>query len=72
MFRAIEPEKIIQKMTGHWSIEALHVYERVCTDQQKAVYKTLMANGFEFGIRLCITVVLQTTLLKYWATSQNA
>ena len=38
MFRANVPEKIIQKMTGHRSIEALHTYERVSTDQQKAVY----------------------------------
>jgi len=64
-------------MTGHRSIEALRTYERVSTDQQKAVSKVLMANAsfenvFKFGVRSHIVVVLQTTLLEYWVTSRAA
>ena len=44
MFRANVPEKIIQKTTGHRSIEALRSYERISTIQQKAVSKVLVAN----------------------------
>ena len=44
-FRTNVPEWIIQKMTGHRSIEALHTYKRVSTDQQKAVSKVLMAKA---------------------------
>ena len=50
MFRANVPEKIIQRTTGHRSIEALRTYEQVSTEQQKAVSKVLMTNGsFEKG-----------------------
>ena len=44
MFQANVPKKIIQKTTGHRSIEALHSYERVSTEQQKAVSRVLMSN----------------------------
>ena len=50
VFRANVPEKIIQKMTDHRSIEVLRTYKRVSTDQQKTVSKVLMANAsFENG-----------------------
>ncbi len=50
MFEAHVPEKIIQKTTGHRSLEALCTYERVSTDQHQAVSKVLMANAsFETG-----------------------
>ena len=49
MFRANVPEKIIQKTTGHRSIEALRSYERVSTEQHKAVLKVLMSSNAAFG-----------------------
>ena len=44
MFQANVPEKIIQKTTGHRSIEALRSYERVSNEQQKAVMKNAKLN----------------------------
>lgn len=44
MFQGNVPEKIIQKTTGHRSTEALHSYERVSTEQEKALSKVLMTN----------------------------
>ena len=39
MFRANAPEQIIQRTTGHRSIEALRTYERVSTEQQRLYRK---------------------------------
>ena len=44
MFRNNVPEKIIQKTTGHRSIEALGSYERVSLEQETSVSKVLMSN----------------------------
>ena len=44
MFRANVPEKIIQKTTGHRSIEALRSYERISEEQHRAVSKVMMTN----------------------------
>ena len=44
MFQNGVPEKIIQKVTGHRSLEALCEYERVSTDQNVQVSKILMSN----------------------------
>lgn len=44
MFQNGVPEKIIQKATGHRSLEALREYERVSTDQNVQVSKILMSN----------------------------
>ena len=38
------PEKVIQKVTGHRSLEALRTYENISTDQHKEVSKVLMSN----------------------------
>jgi hypothetical protein len=44
MFRANVPEKIIQKTTGHRSLDALRTYEWISKDQYKTVSKVLMGN----------------------------
>lgn len=44
MFQANVPDKIIQKTTEHHSIEVLHSYERVFTQQHQAVSRVLMSN----------------------------
>ena len=44
MFQANMPEKIIQKTTGHRSLEALRSYERISTQQHQAVSRVLMSN----------------------------
>ncbi len=49
MFQAHVPEKIIQKTTGHRSLEALRTYDRISTDQHKAVSKVLANTSFENG-----------------------
>ena len=41
MFAAGIPEKVIQKNTGHRSVEALRVYEHVSKDQEEATCKVL-------------------------------
>ena len=43
MFQAGVPEKIIQERTGHWSMDALRMYERTTTTQHMAVSKVLSA-----------------------------
>ena len=43
-FQANVPDKIIQKTTGHRSIEALRSYERISTQQHQAVSRVLMSN----------------------------
>ena len=42
MFQANIPEKIIQKTTGHRSVEALRTNEQMSTEQFKSVSKILM------------------------------
>ena len=53
--RANVPEKIIQKTTGHRSIEALRSYERISEKQHRAVSKVMMTNteyeGAHSGLR---------------------
>ena len=44
MFQAEAPEKIIQKTTGHRSLEALRMYEKVPCEQQQAVSSILMSS----------------------------
>ena len=44
MFQNSVPERVIQKVTGHRSLEALREYERVSIDQHKQVSKILMTN----------------------------
>ena len=41
LFEAGVPEKVIQQRTGHHSLEALHMYERVTEQQELAVSKIL-------------------------------
>ena len=43
LFKANVPEKIIQKTTGHRSVEALRTYERVSSEQHRAVSSLLMS-----------------------------
>ena len=45
MFRANTLGKIVQKRTGHRSVEALHLYEPLFTEQHEAVSKVLMSNA---------------------------
>ena len=45
MFQANVPEKIIQKTTGHRSIEALRGYERISQEQRQAVTRVLMSSN---------------------------
>ena len=44
LFQKLVPEKVIQKVTGHRSLEALRTYENISTDQHKEVSKALMSN----------------------------
>lgn len=44
MFNNDVSEAVIQKVTGHRSLDALRTYERVSVDQHKAVSKVLMTN----------------------------
>lgn len=44
LFQANVPEKIIQKTTGHRSLEALRTYERVSTEQHQAVSRVLTSS----------------------------
>ena len=44
MFQNSVPERVIQKVTGRRSLEALREYERVFIDQLKQVSKILMTN----------------------------
>ena len=45
MFQSNVPEKVIQKTTGHWSLQALHtyMYEWTYTAQYYNVSKVLMS-----------------------------
>ena len=44
LFQANVPERIIQKVTGHKSLDALRSYERVSVSQHQEVSKILMTN----------------------------
>ena len=43
LFQSEVPEKIIQKNTGHRSLEALRKYERTSIEQHQAVSKVMMS-----------------------------
>ena len=43
LFQSKVPEKIIQKTTGHRSLEALRKYEHTSTEQHQAVSKVMMS-----------------------------
>ena len=43
LFQSEVPEKIIQKTTGHRSLEALRKYERTSQEQYQAVSKVMMS-----------------------------
>ena len=44
LFQAQVPERIIQKTTGHSSLDSLRTYERISTDQEQAVSRVMMSN----------------------------
>ena len=44
LFQKNVPERIVQKVTGHRSVEALRFYERISVSQNREVSKTLMTN----------------------------
>ena len=43
LFHADVPERIIQKTTGHRSLDSLRTYERISTEQQEAVSRVMMS-----------------------------
>ena len=43
LFHADVPERIIQKTTGHRSLDSLRTYERISTKQQEAVSRVMMS-----------------------------
>ena len=47
MYRNGVPEKVIQEQTGHSSLEALRVYERLDIEQHRAVSKVLSSCGVD-------------------------
>ena len=47
MFAANVPERLIQSRTGHRSLEALRLYERLSHEQQQAVSQILTSSGTE-------------------------
>ena len=44
MFRSNVPQKIIQNVTGHRTLEALRKYEKTSDDQHQAVSKIMMSS----------------------------
>ena len=44
MFQANVPEKIIQSTTGHRSIDGLRRYERISTEQHRALSRVMMSS----------------------------
>ena len=55
MFHSNVPEKIIQNVTGHRSVEALRKYEHISTEQHRAVSKVMMSTkpvDYESQIKL--------------------
>ena len=50
MFDAGVPERIIQGRTGHKSIEALRIYERVTEEQEAKVSKILSGSKQKFAV----------------------
>lgn len=42
MFQANVPERVIQKTTGHKSLQSLRCYERISTEQHEEVSRVLM------------------------------
>ena len=44
LFQSNVPKRIIQKTTGHQSIEALRKYERLSDKQQEAVSRVMMSS----------------------------
>ena len=63
LFKANVPEKIIQTTTGHRSIDALRVYERVSEDQRKVASRILTAGdqNTDFNTELSRVQVQQTS-----------
>ena len=43
LFQANVPERIIQKTTGHRSLDSLRTYERISAEQHQAVSKVMMS-----------------------------
>ena len=43
LFQADVPERIIQKTTGHRSLDSLRTFERISTEQQEAVSQVIMS-----------------------------
>ena len=48
MFQGCVPENIIQKTTGHRSVEGLRMYEHVSTEQHQAVSNLMMSGTSSF------------------------
>ena len=48
MFQGCMPENIIQKTTGHRSVEGLRMYERVLKEQHQAVSNLMMSGALSF------------------------
>ena len=44
LFQNNVPEKVIQKLTGHRSLDALSSYEQISSDQHTEVSKILLSN----------------------------
>ncbi len=49
MFQNNIPERVIQKVTGHRSLESLRAYERISVDQHTEVSKVLMSSATSGG-----------------------
>ena len=47
MFQQNVPERVIQKVTGHRSLDALRAYEKISVEQHKNVSKLIMTNSDE-------------------------
>ena len=44
LFQNNVPERVIQKVTGHRSLDALRTYEKISTEQHRDVSKVIMTN----------------------------
>ena len=51
LFQNDVPERVIQKVTGHRSLEALRTYERISTEQHKNVSEVVMNNVQQNSIK---------------------
>ena len=67
LFRSNVPEKIIQSVTGHRSLEALRKYEKTSDDQHQAVSKIMMSSksiDYETQVRVSMATPRSSSIVE--------